>query len=518
MSSIVSPLPTARKPRFVIPLGIILLTAAGMGWAILKPELDNNIRLWVLWLLPITAGSLVTFWLLLSSFSRVVKGRVLVALVVASAAFALLFRVEGSISGSGLPNFVWRWSQRSLVVPADASGQLSAVVASQEVTQFLGKSRTGVLPEPEFHTDWVAHPPRELWRHSIGAGWSAFCVIGGRAITQEQRGEEEWVSCYDLGSGGLLWKHADRAHFQEWQSGEGPRATPTHEDGVIYTQGATGIVNALQLETGKLLWSRNVLADAGAKNLTWGLAASPLIQGEHVIVAGGDSSGPSLLAYEKSSGQLRWKTGQESASYASPMLAQLCGSSILLSQCAKSLAGHDPATGQLLFSHLWGSDKMPKCSQPVVVGDDQVFVSAGYQMGCEMVKLSRDSKGVWTTTTLWQNMKMKTQFNSVTLRDGHLYGLDDGSLACLDAGTGQRLWKEGRYGSGQHLLLGDVAVIQAERGALHLVKVSPQGVRELAVSPMLRGKTWNYPTVAGRHLLVRNDQEVAAYELAPANP
>ena len=124
--------------------------------------------------------------------------------------------------------------------------------------------------------------------------------------------------------------------------------------------------------------------------------------------------------------------------------------------------------------------------------------------------------GAWTTATLWENMKMKTQFNTVTLRGGHLYGLDDGSLACLEVSTGQRLWKEGRFGSGQHLLLGDVAVIQAERGNLHLIQLSPEGMKELATSPVLSGKTWNDPTVAGRHLLVRNDHEVAAYELAPA--
>lgn len=505
--------------RFGIPLSVLALAALGMSWAVFKPELDGNIRLWVLWLVPLLALCLILLWLLfLARYSARVRGGVLLGLTLLSAVFLALFRVEGSISGSGLPQWGWRWAARATASEVRAQAAPSAVQASQQVQQFLGNERTAVLPAPEFHTDWVAHPPRELWRQSIGAGWSAFCVIGSRVVTQEQHGEEEWVSCYDLGTGGLLWHHADKAHFQEWQSGEGPRATPTHEAGILYTLGATGWVNALRLENGSVVWARNVLAETGAKNLTWGLAASPLVVGDLVILCGGDQPGPSLLAYDKASGEPRWKAGQQSASYASPLVARLCGKEVILTQQAKSLTGHEPSTGQILFQHPWGSDKMPKCSQPVVLEKDRVFLSAGYQMGCEMVQVTLSSTGQWATTTLWQNMKMKTQFNSVTLLGQHLYGIDDGAMACMDAATGQRLWKEGRFGSGQHLLLGDVALVQAERGTVHLLKLSPQGLTELASSPMLRGKTWNYPTLAGRHLLVRNDREVAAYELAPVAP
>jgi outer membrane protein assembly factor BamB len=162
---------------------------------------------------------------------------------------------------------------------------------------------------------------------------------------------------------------------------------------------------------------------------------------------------------------------------------------------------------------VWGTDKMPKCSQPVVLSGDRIFLSAGYQMGCEMVKVSKDAAGAWSTATLWRNLKMKTQFNSVTQLNEQLYGLDDGGMACMDTATGERLWKEGRYGAGQHVLLGDVALIQSERGPVVLAQLSPKGMKELSSSPMLSSKTWNYPTLAGNYLLVRNDQEVACYAL-----
>jgi outer membrane protein assembly factor BamB len=158
---------------------------------------------------------------------------------------------------------------------------------------------------------------------------------------------------------------------------------------------------------------------------------------------------------------------------------------------------------------------MPKCSQPVVIDERHIFVSAGYQMGCEMLELTHSPGQEWAVKVLWSHKKMKTQFNSVTRSADCLYGLDDGSMACLDIASGERLWKEGRYGAGQHLLLGsDLALIQSERGPVYLAKLQRSGFQELASLPALQSKTWNYPTLAGRHLLLRNDREVVCYELA----
>jgi outer membrane protein assembly factor BamB len=222
-----------------------------------------------------------------------------------------------------------------------------------------------------------------------------------------------------------------------------------------------------------------------------------------------------MMAFDKASGTLRWQSGTEKAGYCSAIACTLCGTRVILTQNALKLTAHDPATGSILFQHPWGSDKMPKCSQPVVIDEQHLFVSAGYQMGCEMLELSRDaSSNQWSVKTLWANKKMKTQFNSVTRSGDCLYGLDDGSMACIDITTGQRLWKEGRYGSGQHLQLGtDQALIQSERGPVFLAQMQRTGYKELATLPALNSKTWNYPTLAGNHLLLRNDREAVCYEL-----
>jgi outer membrane protein assembly factor BamB len=498
---------------YLTPGLVVLLSAAAVAWAQYQPELDSNIRLWIQWLVPILGCSLILLWVILfSPVSSNTKSNIFIGVALGLGVVACLFRVEGSVSGSGLPRFVWRWASVTKELPPQSVSAQPKGISTKEVLQFLGDNRSGILSASNITTDWASHPPKQLWRHSIGEGWSSFCVVGGRAVTQEQQGEAEWVSCYDLLSGDMLWHHEDPAHFQEWQSGPGPRATPTFHDGKIYTLGATGVLNCLDAATGTSVWTRNVLTDSKSENLTWGLASSPLIHGDKVIVAGG--SGPALLAYDRTTGKPLWQADTGSASYASPMVATLAGTEMILCNHAKNLCGHDPATGKVLFSHDWGSDKMPKCSQPIVLPGDRVFVSAGYQMGCEMLKLSKSADASWTVEVIWANKKMKTQFNSVTPMGDAIYGLDDGSMACVDIASGERLWKEGRFGAGQHLLIGDNALIQSERGPVVLAQVSPTGLKELSRSDMLSSKTWNYPTLAGHHLLVRNDHEVACYDLS----
>jgi outer membrane protein assembly factor BamB len=288
---------------FRTPLILIAVTLLGMAWAQFQPELDNNLRLWALWILPFVCSIVLLVWFLYyGPVTRNAKNNVFIGISILAALAGGLLRVEGSTSGTGLPNFIWRWSARQKL-PATPNNQAPTKNPSSSALldspQFLGSDRNGILPPATFSSDWKTHSPNQLWRQSIGEGWSAFCVVGGRAITQEQREAEEWVCCYDLGTGALLWHHADVAHFSEWQSGDGPRATPTHEAGKLYTLGATGILNCLDLSTGKLLWKQEVLAQ-GKQNLEWGLSCSPLIYNDSVIVTA--SEAPTMLAFNKTTG------------------------------------------------------------------------------------------------------------------------------------------------------------------------------------------------------------------------
>ncbi len=513
-------------PKF--PILVAVLAIASLLWVTQSEELERNLKGWITTAIPLLAGILLTFWFLIASrFSGKTRLRGLAALIISIIAFKLLLRVDGVIDGRGLPKLVWRWSSISkpaldVTLPqANSSTSLKAdprLNQAADVPQFFGPSRDGTVPDIGLVKDWLKTPPKQLWRQAIGAGWSAYAVVQGRAYTQEQRGEEELITCYELLTGKLLWSHADKARFSQWQGGDGPRATPTIHEGRVYTYGATGILNCLDAISGKPIWQRRVLEENKIANIEWGICASPLIVDHQIIVTGGNTRGPVLFSYHIDSGSPAWKAGDDQASYASPILATLVGKRVILSNNARSLSAHDPASGSIILEHPWGIEKWPKASQPVVISPNQIFLSAGYGMGCKLLEIKAGSDGKLTATELWTSMKMKTQFNSPALHNGHLYGLDDGRLACLDITNGERLWKEGRFASGQSLLVGELVIIQSEDGAVHLCAAKPEGFQALSKLDALSSKTWNHPTLAGRYLLLRNDQEAVCYELPTLEP
>jgi outer membrane protein assembly factor BamB len=432
-----------------------------------------------------------------------------------------LTRVDGSIGGSGTPRLVWKWASRR-----DASaGQLlvssstpSAAIASAPAAtapsfpQFLGPDRSGVLRGVSLVQDWAASPPRQLWRRPVGVGWSAFAVSAGRAITQEQRGEQELTVAYDLTTGTPRWAHTNTVRFSEALGGDGPRATPTIRDGKVYIMGATGILDCLEESNGNLLWSRDVLRENKLKNITWGKSCSPLLLGRLVVVTGGEEREKSLLAYDARNGQPVWQSGRDRSSYCSPTVATLAGQEQILTVNGHSVSGHNPEDGRLLWEYPWPGE-FPKVAQPLPIDTNLLLVATGYGIGCAMLKLKPSASGEWSVTEVWKNRNLKPKFTNLVRRGHHVYGLDDGVLVCFDPATGQRVWKDGRYGHGQLLLVDDVLLIQTEPGDVVLVEATPEGHRERARLPALKAKTWNNPVLAGDLLLVRNDQEAACYQI-----
>ena len=527
-NSVTSPQRKTGLPWF--PVVTLALVAAGIAAVRWQPELERNLRAWATAALALLGTLTLLIWFLASSRFRARTRLVGLAIVILSGlALKGTLRVDGTINGTGLPRLVWRGSHSDATPPTASPAETAqkpvhaaALPGLEDSAQFLGPDRTGVLPIARFSTNWNTQAPRELWRRPIGLGWSSFAVVGGRAWTQEQVGDDERVTCLNVATGQTLWNHSERTRFSEWQGGDGPRATPTVQDGRVYAMGGTGILLCLEAATGRLVWRRSVLEENGLSNLTWGTSSSPLIVDGLTVITGGRGSGAVLYAYRSSDGSPAWKSGEGDASYASPILATLAGRRVILSNNATSLTAHDPTTGRILFDHAWGGSKWPKASQPVVLPGDRVFVSGGYGMGCQIIQVkpgeagSDRATGALKTETAWKGITMKTQFNSPGLRNGYVYGLDDGLLACVDATTGRRIWKDGRFGSGQTLIVGDTVVVQNENGTVHACAASPDGFRELGQIAALSSKTWNQPAVAGRYLLVRNDREAVCWELPAA--
>jgi outer membrane protein assembly factor BamB len=412
---------------------------------------------------------------------------------------------------------------------------------AHDYPRFLGNGYWPEVTGVRLEADWAAHPPQEIWRQEIGAGWSSFAIVGPYAVTQEQRGENELVTCYRVADGSLVWAHADPVRFDPAATGglggPGPRATPTVVGEKIVTQGATGIVNCLDARTGDVLWRHDTVEETGIDVPTWGKSGSPLVVDGLVLISVGAPPGEptategidaakfnfSLIAFELETGDVRWNAGNRRASYASPIVATLDRERQIICVNERYLTAHRLRDGKVLWEHQWpnATDSTASATQPIPVDGGHLFISKGYSVGSSLLEVSRSKAGDWQINPLWQPAVlrvMKTKFNNPVVRDGYVYGLDDVLLQCIELETGRVMWKKRRtppFGYGQLLLVGDAILILSEFGELALVEASPDGYRELASLQALDAGniTWNTPAFAPPYLLVRNAREAACYKL-----
>jgi outer membrane protein assembly factor BamB len=406
-------------------------------------------------------------------------------------------------------------AEEAAAEPEDLAAAPPEVGSRGQWPGFRGPDRDGVVHGLRIETDWSKSPPVELWRQPIGPGWSSFAVHGDYVYTQEQRGEEEDVSCYDRITGRLIWRHQDAARFWESNAGPGPRGTPTLSNGRVYTFGATGILNALDAVEGTVLWSRNIATDTGEDIPGWGFASSPLVIDDVVIVA---ASGR-LAAYDASSGDLRWLGPEGGGGYSSPHLVTIDGvPQVLLLRGARTTSVA-PADGSLLWEHR--GEPAVSILQPALA-DGDILIATGDMMGgvgIRRIAVAHGSAG-WTVEERWTSRGLKPYYNDFIVHEGHAFGFDGSILSCIDLKDGQRKWKGGRYGHGQLVVLPeqDLLLVLSEDGELALVKATPDQFAEVARVPAIQGKTWNHPALAGDILLVRNGEEMAAFRLPLAAP
>ncbi len=498
------------------PASLILFLAAGViVWIRLRPDRsfqERNIA--SLSVLIITCALLFLWWLMLSRTGWRLRLGVATLVLGGLGLTVAMVHIRG-VSGDLLPILEPRWAKRGPAEPSTQgapSAPASNSTAATDFPQFLGPNRTGMLDSPVLKRDWKADPPQLLWRQPIGAAWSGWAIVGTRALTQEQRGEEECCTCYEALTGRLLWSHGDPGHYATTIAGEGPRCTPTVVSNRVFTLGALGVLNCLDLETGQRVWSHNIAEDAKTHAPGWGFAGSPLVFDGQVVVSAGGSPDRSLLAYRADTGELVWAAGSQGAGYGSPFQTTLAGVRQILAFNSHKITAHDAQTGTVLWEYPWGVGQ-PHVAVPVVVSTNRVLFSSGYGVGAELLEIQAGPDGKLAATRVWQSRKMKAKFANPVQRDGFLYGLDDGILACLDLKDGAQRWKEGRYGHGQGLLVGNLLLLMAENGELVLLQPKPESPNELGRFRVFSGKTWNPIALAGDLLLVRNDLEAACLRL-----
>ncbi|WP_419189909.1 PQQ-binding-like beta-propeller repeat protein [Stieleria marina] len=460
------------------------------------------------------------------------------------------FEFQG-FSGEMWPQYSWRfgsdargrWQESPLdetqAAPTDRGPETFALADSP---QFLGPNRTGVVSERLFAVPTNNSDTQVLWDQPIGDGWSSFAVHQDRAVTLEQREQWECVTCYRIADGELLWIDRHEARHENPLGGVGPRSTPAISDGKVYAMGAMGLLRVLDLQTGERIWTKDFLTEAqwSAEEFLsaapWGHASSPLVLKESnmVVVSFGGPVDPasiddqgmtptskSLIALDSNTGDVKWKAGRDQFAYASPMLLTLADQPQLVSVNEKTITGHAPASGETLWSVPWpgSTSTNANCASVIPIGGDRFVIGKGYGGGSGVFQVNRSKSDEMTTEAIWtSNRVLKTKFNHTCVRDQIGYGLSNGTLQAADLRTGKPLWSQSRrerFGQGQVVLIDDVLVAQSEPGDVVFAAADADEYRELGRLEALQSKTWNIPTVAGRHLLVRNDRQAICY-LLPA--
>jgi outer membrane protein assembly factor BamB len=405
-------------------------------------------------------------------------------------------------------------SETALETTLEAGGENAVAATRPSWPGLRGQGRDGVVRGLEIASDWSATPPVELWRREIGPGVSSFAVRGDLLYTQEQRGDDELVAAYSVETGEPVWRHRDAARFWDAHVGAGPRATPAVAGSNVYTLGATGILNALDAESGALVWSRDAAADTGAALPTWGFVSSPLVVGDLLVV-----QAATLIAYDLATGEPRWRGPEKRGSYSSPHLLEIDGVTQILIVGHSATMSVSPTDGTVLWEHPWRGVGIV---QPVRIGDGDILISlidaGAAPIGTRRVAVSNGGPAGWSTEERWTSNQLKTSFSDVVVDGAYAYGVDGRLLACVDLETGERRWKGGRYGEAQLLYLPDsgLLLVLTERGEIALVRASPDRFEELARIAAIDGKTWNQPALVGDVLLVRNGEEMAAFRLARA--
>jgi outer membrane protein assembly factor BamB len=525
--------------------GLALIVAVfGLTWLL------RHDSMWLPWLFAYAFPGLSLAFVIWAVVTRNLPNRVRVATMVATVVIAcgawLLLRQNG-INGDHNADFGWRWrasTEERLLAEADngpsqspppaatpsvtinapvaspapspsPSPQTSKTTAAPALTTdnsaewpgFRGPRRDGIVRGVRIDTDWTGKPPQEIWRRPVGPGWSSFAVRGDRFYTQEQRGENEVVACYNAKTGQPVWTHRDAARFFESNAGPGPRATPTLSNGRVYTFGATGILNALDANNGAVVWSRDVSSETGVKVPFWGFSSSPLAIGDLVIVA---ASGQ-LVAYDATTGNRRWLGPSGGGSYSSPQLVTIDGVAQVVLISGAGIKSVAPADGKQLWDYAWAGNSIV---QPAVTPDGDVLITS-QDNGTRRIAVAHNGGG-WNVQERWTSNGLKPYFNDFVVHKGYAFGFDGRILACIDLKDGQRKWKGGRYGNGQLVLLPDqdLLLVLSEEGELALVAATPDQFTETAKIQAIQGKTWNHPVLVGDMLLVRNGEEMAAFRLA----
>jgi outer membrane protein assembly factor BamB len=396
--------------------------------------------------------------------------------------------------------------------------------------QYRGPAGDGTTPERLPAAPWPKDGPRRLWRADAGTGFSSFAIAGGKAFTIAGRQidgvQREVCLALDAATGKELWAapcglaRYDRggdSGAPDNTGGDGPRSTPAVSEGRVYVYGAAMNLRCLDARTGTNLWTKDIIRDFDGRNIRWQSAASPVLDGGLLFVAGG-GAGQSLLALDKKTGETVWKTQDDAVTHSTPVVAVIHGVRQVIFFTQRGLVAADVRDGTILWRHEHPFRTAAGAS-PVVAGDI-VYCSSGYGAGAAAVKVSKEGNA-FQAALLWRKAnQLMNHWATPVVRDGFLYGLfgqaayGRAPLVCVELATGTEKWSRPGFGPGGVILSGDQLLVLADNGDLVRVKATPEAYTEENRFKALAGKCWSVPAFSGGKVFLRSTLEGACYDLS----
>jgi outer membrane protein assembly factor BamB len=397
-----------------------------------------------------------------------------------------------------------------------ACGGLCA--ATPEWAQWAGPNRNFQVADRPIAEEWPEAGPPIVWKRALGYGGSSVVVDGNSLYTMYRDGDSEVVVALDAATGRTIWEYKYPAVFlkgMNMSTGPGPHATPLIVGDRLYTVGVNGKFHCLNRKTGKVLWTRGLIEEMGGNVMLRGYSNSPLRYRDTVIVMLG-GQGHTIAGLDLKSGATRWQGGDFGNSHSSPVLINVDGEQQVACVVAKGVAGFDPASGRVLWSHPHENRGGDITSTLIWGPDNLLFFSGAYQGGSRALQLSRQN-GSTVVKELWFHSQMRVHHSNVMRIGEYVYG-SNGDFAgitymCLNIRTGQIQWRERKITRANTLLVGDRAIILDEDGVLHLARLSPAGLQEISKFQVLENLAWTPPSIGGTRLYVRDRKSIAAVEL-----
>lgn len=354
------------------------------------------------------------------------------------------------------------------------------------------------------------------WKRELGSGYSVPAVGDGRVIAMFSSGDGDFAAAFKTETGEELWRYRIEELYKGHDgSHDGPISSPLLAGGRVFGFSPRGVLFTVDAATGKAIWSKNVVAELGAKSPHYGFTSSPILVDGVLIVQTGAGAGKEIGGFKPDDGTLLWSAGDDEINYQAPITATIGGKTQVIAAGGKMLRGLDAASGKILWSYEHKGDESAMGGQkliPVPAGENR-FLLVNKEDSSTMIRVTPGDGGSYKVEDLWSSNSIRGTYVIPVYHDGYVYGASGFILTCVDAATGEPNWKSREPGDGFVTLVGGHLVILTKQGTLHVAEASPAGYNEIARTDLFEEQSWSAVAYADGHLFARSMARLARIDV-----